>query len=128
MSFWSEIAEIAEIGLGRRNRSKGKTMSEKTEWELIDQPGPGQRATLRDLLAASLGKWWRWKIAATVIVISAVLLFTLAVSGLVMLATLAIGVLSLAIGKVRAWLGGAFGQRHNPRRDLRSYSGDSHGG
>lgn len=79
-------------------------MTEKTEWEIVDDHRPNQRRTLRRTLEALLGPAWRWKVAGAVVLATMALLVVAAVAGTVMVLIAAFTLVSLAVGKLRSWL------------------------
>lgn len=85
-------------------------MTEKTDWELVDGPSPAAPApTLQEMLRALLGRHWRWKLAGIAIVaaLALTLVITLAVTvaGVAVVLLGAGALLSLAIAKLRRWIG-----------------------
>ncbi len=90
-------------------------MTEKTEWELIDETsfgtgeGAGMRQaaplTLRDMMKALLGRYWGWKLLGAAIVASVVITLMVMLTGVAVVLVTACALLSLGIGKLRQWLG-----------------------
>lgn len=84
-------------------------MSEKIEWEVVDEAGPrasaGAPPSLGEVLKAMLGRHWRWKIAGAAIVGTIILALILTLTGVVALVMVSVAVLSVAISKLRRWIG-----------------------
>lgn len=78
-------------------------MSEKTEWEVVDEPRPESRQTMRDLMKALLGRRWRWKLAGAATVASLAIVFFATLIGMTVLAMSAAAIISIGIGKLRQW-------------------------
>jgi hypothetical protein len=93
--------------------SEGTAMSERVEWEVVDERAPGnagqggytgKRPTLQQLLKTVLGRWWRWKIAGAATVAALAVILFATVAGVIVLSLLAIGIVSIGIAKIRRWL------------------------
>ncbi|HEV2610366.1 MAG TPA: hypothetical protein VGU61_08880 [Noviherbaspirillum sp.] len=82
-------------------------MSNKVEWELVDGSASRASQSAPHFLKALLGPWWKWKAGGAAIVTAAVLLLLATVAGIVMLGVVALALLSLAVHRVRVWLGSA---------------------
>lgn len=97
-------------------------MTDKVEWEVVDSEPDGnarshsyadfneppQRPpTPKEILKASLGPWWRWKLAGIVVVGAIVLMLIAAVAGVLVVTAIAFALLSILIMRVRSWLSGA---------------------
>jgi len=81
-------------------------MSGKMEWEVVDAPVPEAqlphaRPTLRQLMQALLGRWWRWKLIGAAVVASLALALLVSLAGIAMLVVSVAALLSIAIGKFR---------------------------
>jgi predicted lipid-binding transport protein (Tim44 family) len=81
-------------------------MSEKIEWEVVDAPAPQQarpqaRPTLKLLLQALLGRWWRWKLFGIAVAVCLLLAVLISVAGVALLVVSVAGLLSFAISKFR---------------------------
>lgn len=79
-------------------------MTERVEWEVVDAPAPGKRPTMQQLMKTLLGPWWRWKIAGAATVAAVVVVFFATLTGIILLLMVAIGIMSVGIGKFRRWL------------------------
>lgn len=81
-------------------------MSEKIEWEVVDAPAPQQarpqaRPTLKLLLQALLGRWWRWKLFGIAVAICLTLALVISLAGVTLLVVSVAGLLSFVISKFR---------------------------
>lgn len=79
---------------------------EQPDWEVVDTvaPQPPPNATRSAMMRAMLGPWWRWKIAAGVLVFCAVLALVFALAGIFFVVGLAVVLVSMAVAKVRQLL------------------------
>ncbi|WP_158597970.1 hypothetical protein [Noviherbaspirillum saxi] len=82
-------------------------MPEYTEWEIVDNPSAQtEPKSLREMMQAMLGRWWRWKIAgAGALGIAAISLF-LMFAGIVIVVMSVAGLLVFAAAKVLRWMHG----------------------
>ena len=92
-------------------------MTEKTEWELVDEASLGAGAdagttarqaaplSLRDMMKALLGRYWGWKLLGAAIAASVVITLLVMLTGVAVVLITAGALLSLGIGKLRQWLG-----------------------
>ncbi|MET0963431.1 MAG: hypothetical protein ABWY05_11555 [Noviherbaspirillum sp.] len=79
---------------------------EQAEWEVVDTMGPQAppQATRAAMMRAMLGPWWRWKIAATILVMCMILALVFALAGVFFVVGLAVVLVSLVVAKVRQML------------------------
>lgn len=79
---------------------------EQPDWEVVDTaaPQPPPKATRSAMMRAILGPWWRWKIAAGVLVFCAVLALVFALAGIFFVVGLAVVLLTMAVAKVKQLL------------------------
>jgi len=85
--------------------SKEVVMTEKTEWEVIDdREQPSERPTIQQFLRAALGRYWRWKLAGLFIVTAIILVILVAFVGVIALVLSATAIVLLAAAKLRRWL------------------------
>lgn len=98
-------------------------MTEKTEWEIVDvEPHPQTRPGMQQMLRASLGRWWRWKLAGGLIVASALLVLVVMLTGVALLAFATIAIGAICIGKLKRWLRHENGNNYdNPHDIMRRY-------
>jgi apolipoprotein N-acyltransferase len=94
-------------------------MSDKTEWEVLDAPSPGEQARdprqgLSHLLRQLLGPYWKWKIAGAAAIGGLALAVLIALTGVVLVTLTAVAVLSIVVAAVRGWLRGG----RNSKRDV----------
>lgn len=89
-------------------------MTEKTEWEVVDEQPRGERPRARDFMKALLGPRWRWKVAGGAIVSGIVLVTVAALTTMFALLLAAGAVVSIAVAKMRRWLRG---QERHPARE-----------
>jgi hypothetical protein len=85
-------------------------MTEKTEWEIVDQDErrdgytpPPLPPTLPELLRALLGRWWAWKVAGVAVLFGALLVLLATVAGVLVVIAAGAAVLSAAVAKFRKW-------------------------
>lgn len=99
-------------------------MQEKTEWELVDEPGsqsgsqwrsqagtpnqPGATPGLKQLLRTVMGPWWRWKILGAALFTTLAVVMLAMLTGVFALIAAAGAVVAIGIGKLRQW-----SRRHN---------------
>jgi hypothetical protein len=79
-------------------------MTERVDWEVVDEPSPTTRPTVQQLMQRLLGRWWRWKIAGVATVAALAVVFFATVIGIILLLMVTVGILSVAIGKLMRWL------------------------
>ncbi len=79
-------------------------MSEKAEWEVVDAPIPDTRQTGAHWMEATLGRYWKLKVAGMVIAGIAVLVFVVMLTGVVIVLMAGVALLSIAIAKLRKFL------------------------
>ena len=84
-------------------------MTEKTEWEIVDEPGQQahRSADPESMAKGLLGPWWRWKVAGVATVAALVIALFLAFAGVVVVFMVAAALLSIFIGKFTRWLRGS---------------------
>ncbi len=95
-------------------------MQEKTEWELVDEPGSQSRSKewshtagtqaheqaapgVRPLLQAMLGRWWRWKIVGAALFTAFAVVMLAMLTGVFALVAAAGAIVAIGIGKLRQW-------------------------
>ncbi len=82
-------------------------MTEKTEWEVVDEVRDKARTeprqTIQDLMKTLLGPWWRWKLAGTATVAGLAIVFFATLTGMIALLLSAAAIVSIGIGKLRQW-------------------------
>jgi hypothetical protein len=83
---------------------EGNEMTERAEWEVVDESSPPPRPTMQQLMQRMLGRWWRWKIAALATVGALAVVFFATVIGVILLLLVSVGILTIAIGKLMRWL------------------------
>lgn len=81
-------------------------MTEKTEWEVVDNDAPRQerRQTLQQLMKNLLGPWWRWKVAGLATVAGVAMMFFLTVAAVFILGLMVMGIVALCATKLRQWM------------------------
>lgn len=79
-------------------------MTERVEWEVVDESPRATRPTPRRLMEMLLGRWWRWKIAGVAIAAALALVLLATVAGVILVLMVAVGCLSFGIGKLTRWL------------------------
>lgn len=85
-------------------------MTDKPEWELVDQDErragdmpPPLPPTLPEILRALLGRWWAWKVAGIAIIFGALLVLLATVAGVLVVIAAGAAVLSAVVAKFRKW-------------------------
>jgi hypothetical protein len=92
-------------------------MTEKTEWEVVDEPGRKQRDwTLWQLMQALLGKRWQWKLAAFTVAAGTALLLLAVVSFVTIAIALTTAGLFFVFNKLKSSFFKAGG--YSQKRDL----------
>lgn len=104
-------------------------MTEKTEWEVVDDPATGARRpshagfagyaeqadyrtgddprrAAQAATAAMLGPWWKWKLAGVASLALVVFAFFATVVGVAALSLVALAIVAAGARKVRLWLRG----------------------
>lgn len=97
-------------------------MVEKTEWEVVDDPGSSARNTGRapeyeqnetrhaprsaQAASAMLGPWWKWKLAGVAALALVAFAFFATVIGVAALSLVALALVGAGVRKVRHWLRG----------------------
>lgn len=92
-------------------------MTEKVEWEVVEDPAPENGRTHNPRGArpagaaaqAMLGPWWRWKLAALFTLGTIALVLVLAVAGVLAVAIAATALVSFGIARLVYWLRGKHG-------------------
>lgn len=83
-------------------------MSDQTEWEIVDNAEPRAQArpdaSRSAMLRAMLGPWWRWKVAATLLVACLALALVAALAGVFFVVGVGVVLVSLVVAKVRQLL------------------------
>ena len=81
-------------------------MTERVEWEVVDAPPAGShKRAARDAMHAMLGRGWKWKIAGTALVTVLTLAIFATLTGALVLLFVAGSLLSVAVRKLKQWLG-----------------------
>lgn len=79
-------------------------MADQTEWEVVDAPPQDNRQTPQQMLKHLLGPWWRWKIAAAVIVLGVAMVFFLSVAAVFVIGLVTAAIISIGVARVRLWM------------------------
>lgn len=79
-------------------------MTEKAEWEIVDEPQPQPRRATVGSPEALLGPWWRWKLAAAATAGILVVTIIFALAGIFALVTLTATIAIVGIRKLAQWL------------------------
>lgn len=81
-------------------------MTEKTEWELVDEPRSGGKVppTIWELARALLGPYWRWKLVGGIVVgLTALVLFAMVSTVVVAAGLTVVACLFVVKGLKRGW-------------------------